>query len=146
MTTHDKDALLREAKGVIESLDAIISGEISREWADHFGKDYEDMATCISRITAALAEKVEPVATWEMVHEAVKIAIDKCKDASGMRNSIDTFVNAIQITHDVMGTDTIPAPADHWRMVEDGLPHTDHPMRHYDRTCPACNTALPEGE
>lgn len=53
--TDDARGLLREAKGVIESLDAIINGEISREWADHFGKDWEDMTACLSRITALLA-------------------------------------------------------------------------------------------
>lgn len=58
MTTNSElRALLAEAKGVIEGLDAIISGEVSKEWADFFGKDYEDMSACLSRITAALAEK-----------------------------------------------------------------------------------------
>lgn len=31
-------------------------------------------------------------------------------------------------------------------MTEPTIAHTDHPMRHYDRTCPACNTALPESD
>lgn len=57
MANDELRALLAEAKGVIEGLDAIISGEISKEWADFFGKDYEDMSACLSRITAALAEK-----------------------------------------------------------------------------------------
>lgn len=57
-------ALLAEAKGVIEGLDAIISREVSKEWADFFGKDYEDMSACLSRITAALAEKDKGVKIW----------------------------------------------------------------------------------
>jgi len=46
--------LLREAVKVIDSLDAIIAGEISNDWADFFGKDWEDMYDIKSRITALL--------------------------------------------------------------------------------------------
>jgi hypothetical protein len=33
---------------------------------------------------------------------------------------------------------------EHMRYVpgDDGLEHNDHPLRHWDRTCPACNGSL----
>ncbi len=56
------------------------------------------------------AEKQEPVA-WHTVHKAVVTTIEKCKAASGMHRAIDLVVNAAQITHDTLGTDTAPPAA-----------------------------------
>jgi hypothetical protein len=62
----------------------------------------------------------EPVA-WHTVHKAVVITIEKCKTASGMHRAIDLVVNAAQITHDTLGTDTTPPTYDQgWK---DGYKH-----------------------
>lgn len=42
---------------------------------------------------------------WSVVYTAVTTAVAACKKASGMHKSIDMYVNAAQITHDVLGTD-----------------------------------------
>ncbi len=63
------------------------------------------------------AEKQEPVA-WHTVHKAVVTTIEKCKAASGMHRAIDLVVNAAQITHDTLGTDTAPPAAP----VQDDIP------------------------
>ncbi len=54
--------------------------------------------------------KAEPVA-WDLVYSAVVTAIDKCKDATGMRRQIELYVNGTQITHDIMGADNTPPAA-----------------------------------
>ena len=41
----------------------------------------------------------------QAIAEAIQIAISQCKNASGQHKAIDTYVNATQILHDVMGTD-----------------------------------------
>lgn len=129
-------------------------------------------------ISAALAEKVEPVAcdygipmlggTYETQSgDRVKmVAINNIGnpyetlvDESGVNRysrRLSDMGRCTGTAHDYSDPRNLKrpfkllsldaAPADQWRRVEDGLPHTDHPMRHYDRTCPACNTALPEGE
>lgn len=49
-------------------------------------------------------------AQWRLAFTAAKHAIERCKTASGQHRAIDTFVNAIQIAHDVCGTDTAQQP------------------------------------
>lgn len=55
--TDGAEVLLREARNVITALDAIIKGEISRDWSEHFGKDWNDMGECIAKIDAHLSGK-----------------------------------------------------------------------------------------
>lgn len=56
----DLRKLLIEARDAIASLEAIIEGEISRDWSDIFYADWLIADKAKSRIDAALAEPVEP--------------------------------------------------------------------------------------
>jgi hypothetical protein len=56
--------------------------------------------------------------SWLTVHAAVKEAISQCKDATGMLNEIDTFVNANQITHDAVD-DFDETPEEHHKTASE---------------------------
>lgn len=66
-------------------------------------------------------KQAEPVA-WEVVFRAVKQAIMLCKNVTGEHSRISTYVNAVQITHDALGTDNThpakPVAADHTGLIK----------------------------
>lgn len=92
---------------VLERIFRGISAELSTDW--ECNSYHPGLIEAGDLARAALEQPV--VDEWNLVHKAVCTAVEQCKNASGMHRQIDLMVNAVQITHDVMGTDTAPKPA-----------------------------------
>jgi len=103
---------------------------------DGIGKD----AITALRTAIEQMEKQEPVA-WHTVHKAVVTTIEKCKAASGMHRAIDLVVNAAQITHDTLGTDTTPPAAIKQDLTPAPAAPVQEPLFWY---CP-CSNGMYEG-
>lgn len=122
----DLRKLLSEARAAIESLEAIIEGEISRDWSDIFYADWLIADKAKSRIDAALAEKVGPVAEFmTLVNHGKTPHCCGCyylKIAEGVLwLDCNECGHLLQFTPDE-AVGILAAPADQWRRVEDGLP------------------------
>ncbi len=66
---------------------------------------------CDTECTSQPEAQGEQLYTWRQVVKAAEIAKDACKNATGLHQRIDMFINATQIAHDVCGTDgTTPTP------------------------------------
>jgi hypothetical protein len=80
------------------------------ERLEAYRKEAEDAIKIGNDIEACLVKPVQEPAAWLTVHGAVKEAISQCKDATGMGNKIDTYVNANQITHDAVDESNSTTP------------------------------------
>ena len=104
MTYTTKDEALKLA---LRSLKELVPDD--SDYAPALQGQRKRQEKAITAIKQALAAPVQEPDTWYTVFKAVSAAIEQCKNASGMHRSIEAVVNATQITHDWMNTDTKPA-------------------------------------
>ena len=124
----------RDGDNWLVCVERVFKGEAEARKACQKWKDY----TYPSTTPAQQTEKQEPVAylAWRNGEPCYAGEDAVCGDAVWPCDADDDRTSMPVYLHPTAHTDHIPGVR---KMV-----HTDHPLRHYDRTCPACNEAQPD--
>ena len=89
-------------------------------------------------LNEAIAERDELTVFQGMFNDMLLVEVELRKQLAACQQERDDYRAAIEICKTEMQGDKWDAL--YIDTVLAKYAHTDHPLRHYDRTCPACNT------